>query len=286
MNPRSDLNELDPPLKAWPEPSAPRRVLVVGGGIGGLTAAYTAAQQGHQVTLAEKSDALGGLLTFSHHDCYKIDLHKFKELSIRRVKESGVCVKLNTEITPENIGEYAVDDVIIAVGSVPLRPRIPGIETAVSAMEAYREPEKLGNTVVIAGGGQVGCELALTLTHLGKKVTIVEMRDDVAVDANPMHRIALMDMLSKNGVDILCGLECRRFSQDGVEARTKEGEPVFLPADSVVAALGMKANSASANELKAAIGQKARVQLIGDCVKASKIQVAVEDGYLAARRIL
>lgn len=286
VNPCSDLNELDPPLEQWPAPAASRKVLVVGGGVAGLTAAYTAAQRGHQVVLAEKSGELGGLLTFTDYDYYKGDLRNYKELCIRRVQRAGVDIRLNTEVTPENIGEFDADAVLIAVGSSPLCPPIPGIETTVPAVEAYRHPEKLGNTVVIAGGGQVGCEAALNLTYLGKRVTIVEMREDVAIDSNPMHRIGLMDKLAENGVILRTGLKCKRFGAEGVECENPEGELVLLEADSVVMALGMRANSQLAQQLQAAAEPVAQVQLIGDCIRASKVQVAVEEGFLAAMRIV
>ena len=286
VNPCSDLNELDPPLSAWPKPEGSRKVLVVGGGIAGLTAAYTAANRGHQVILCEKTDELGGLLGFTDYDFYKYDLCNYKKLCIRRCERAGVDIRLNTAVTAETIGSYGADAVIIAVGSSPLCPPIPGIETTVPSVEAYRHPEKLGDTVVIAGGGQVGCEAALNLTHLGKKVTIVEMREDVAIDSNPMHRIGLMDMLAKNGVIIRAGHKCKRFAPDGVECENPDGETVWLPADAVVMALGMRANSAAAEELKAAAEETASVQLIGDCIRASKVQVAVEEGFLAAMRIV
>lgn len=286
VNPRSDLNELDPPLECWPAPTESKTVLVVGGGVGGLTAAYTAAERGHRVILAEKSGALGGLLTFTDHDHYKKDLHDFKELCIRRARRAGVELRLHTEVTAENVADFGAQEVIVAVGSSPLCPPIDGIGTTVPAVEAYRHPETLGDTVVIAGGGQVGCEASLNLTHLGKRVTIVEMRDDVAVDSNPMHRIALMDMLEKNGVQRRTGLRCRRFAPDGVECETESGEIVWLPADSVVMALGMRANDALAQELTAAAEKTARVQRVGDCVRVAKVQTAVEEGFLAAMRIV
>lgn len=286
VNPCSDLNELDPPLEAWPAPTGSRTVLVVGGGVGGMTAAYTAAARGHRVILAEKSGELGGHLTFTDYDHYKKDLFNYKELCIRRVERAGVDVRLNTVVTAENVAQFGADEVIVAVGSSPLTPPIPGIETTVSAVEAYRHPERLGDTVVIAGGGQVGCEASLNLTHLGKDVTVVEMREDVAIDSNPMHRIALMEKLAENGVHLRPGLKCMRFAPDGVECETEAGEQVWLPANSVVMALGMRANSQQAEELKAAAQQSANVQLIGDCVKASKVQVAVEEGFLAAMRIV
>ncbi|MGM9612696.1 MAG: FAD-dependent oxidoreductase, partial [Butyricicoccus sp.] len=286
INPLSDLNELEVPIRDWPRPQGRRRVLVVGGGIAGLTAAVTAAQRGHEVILAEKDGVPGGLLNFTDYDSHKVDLHNYKELCIRRVCEAGIDVRLNTEVTAENIRDFHADEIIIAVGSSPLTPPIEGIERTIPSVAAYRHPELLGDTVVIAGGGQVGCEASLNLSELGKKVSVIEMREDVAIDANPMHRIALTDKMKEDGVTLFCGHKCVRFTDLGVECEDPTGASVLIPADRIVMALGMRANSKLAEELKGAAGPAARVQLIGDCVRAATVQVAVEQGYLAAMRII
>ncbi|MBR1780071.1 MAG: FAD-dependent oxidoreductase [Oscillospiraceae bacterium] len=286
VNPCADLSELNPPLQQWPRPQERRRVLVVGGGIGGLTAAYTAAQCGHRVTLLEKTDRLGGLLTFSDYDADKRDLCRYKELCIRRVREAGVEVHLNWEATPDNIAAIPADEVILAVGSSPLRPSIPGIEATVPVLQAYQAPETLGSRVVVAGGGQVGCETALHLIQTGRHVTVVELREAVAIDANPMHRVALMDRLEKSGVELRCGLKCIRFTDTGAMSEDMAGDTVLIPGDHVVLALGMRANRETAQALEHALAGRARVQMVGDCWEASRVQVAVEQGFLAARRIV
>lgn len=283
VNPRSDLTELDPPLSQWPEPAAPRRVLVVGGGIAGLYAAWTAAVRGHQVILAEQSGTLGGLLSFADYDHHKQDLKDFRDLCIRRAESAGVDIRLNTAVTPENIGTFAPEAVILAVGSSPVVPELPGIGTTVSVMEAYRRANKLGQRILVAGGGQAGCEIALHLSELGKEVTVVEMQQAVAPDAEKMHRVALLDKLEAE-VTLRTGLKCTAFETGAVTCQSADGGTVRLEADAVVLSLGMKANSSLAEALAAAVDVP--VSMAGDCIRASRIQKAVEEGFLSAMAII
>lgn len=285
VNPQSDLSELDPPLDRWPEPKSAKRVLIVGGGIAGLTAAYTAARRGHSVMLAEKSSQLGGLIRHADVDLHKSDMSGFKKLSIRRCEQAGISILLNTEITAGNISDYKPDAVVIAVGAAPVTPHIPGIEKAHQALQAYFEPEILGESVVMAGGGLVGCECALNMARQGHKVTLIEMRDELAPDDYKMHRVALLEVL-KPMVAVRTGLKCVSFEDNGVQCEDMDGNPVFLKADTVVYAMGLRANSALADELEAALGGRAPVYRAGDCIRAAKIQNAVEEGFLSAMKIV
>ena len=285
VNPKSDLSELDPPLSRWPAPQTARQVLVVGGGIAGLYASYTAAQRGHRVTLAEQSDTLGGLLTFTDYDSHKEDLRNFKELCIRRVESTGVKILLNTAVTPENVADFGAETVILALGSVPRVPKIPGISCAISLMEAYRNTQALGSRLIIAGGGQAGCELALHLAETGRQITVVEMQPSVAPDAEKMHRVALMDRL-ESAITLCTGLTCAEFLPNGLRVLTPEGDTQLLVADGVILALGMQANYTPAQELQAALPEGTQVFRVGDCVRPGKIHKAVEDGFLAAMAIV
>lgn len=109
-----------------------QKVLIVGGGIAGIQAAITAAERGHKVTLAEKSDKLGGLLYFTDVDIDKPDLRNFKDMMIREVKRHDVEILMNTEVTPEFVKEFAPDAVILATGSVPACPADQGYRTCTS----------------------------------------------------------------------------------------------------------------------------------------------------------
>ena len=153
-----------------------RRVLVVGGGFGGMKAAVTAAERGHEVILAEKGPALGGMLSFTDHDHDKKDLRAHKDHLIHQVAKHDIRVLLNTEITKENAGEYSPDVIIVAVGSEPVVPPIPGIDLphVSHVLDMYPKIDELGRRIVVIGGGLAGVEPAIELAHRGHEVTVLE----------------------------------------------------------------------------------------------------------------
>lgn len=264
------------------KPERSKKVLVIGGGVAGMTAAITACDRGHQVTLAERSGKLGGLLFFTDTDYYKKDMKKFKELLIRRVEERDIKVLLNTEITPEDLAASDAEAVIIAIGSSPLTAPIKGIENALQALELYPDSSIAGKKIIMVGGGLVGCEVGIDLARAGKDVTIVEMTDKAAPESYPMHRIALMDEMEKL-VTVKTGLTCTEIHKDGVTCKDREGNEVVLEGDTVVHALGMRANAQAAEALKEAA--KVPCTAVGDCVRAAKIYEAGKEAWEAAMRI-
>lgn len=266
------------------KPGASRKVLVVGGGVAGMEAAVVAADRGHKVTLMEKTDSLGGLLWFADKDDYKADLKAFKDLLIRRVKSRDIDVIMNRTATSADVAAFDADAVILAVGSSPVVPPIEGIEHAMQAMDVYDRLEEVGQKVLIVGGGLVGSETGLHLAARGKDVTIVEMVDEIAPESYPMHRVALLHEMEKM-VTCKTGLKVTKIVPDGVTVVDSENREAFLPADTVIYALGMKANREETEALKAAV-KGAAVHEIGDCVSARKVYDAVKEGYLAAMSIL
>lgn len=266
------------------KPKASKNVLVVGGGIAGMMAAIVAADRGHKVNLVEKSDTLGGLLKFTDVDYYKKDLGKFKDLLIRRVHKRDINVILGKEFTPDDINVYKPDAVIIAIGSKPVVPSIDGIENAMKALDVYDNQDDVGSNVIVVGGGLVGCELGLHLAKNDRNVTIVEMQDEVAPDAYPMHRIALLNEMDK----MLCyktGLKCTSIKSNGVEVEDTQGNKKFMFADTVVYALGMSANREEASKLSSII-KNIPVYEVGDCLQARKVYDAVREAFVAAMSIL
>ena len=277
-----DEEFLNTPIKS------PKNVLVIGGGIAGMEAAVTACDRGHNVTLVEKSGKLGGLLNFTDTDHYKIDLGKFKQLYVRRVNERPIHVMYHTEPTSELLNELKPDAVIIAVGSHPIVPAIPGIENAMKALDVYDTPEKVGKNVLMIGGGLVGCETGLHLAKEGKNVTIIEMADAVAADSYPMHRIGLLDEMSRM-VTVKTGLKCTNITASTVTAVDKDGTGHTFEGDTVIFALGMKACTGTAEALKSMIQETMGdipVYTVGDCVRASKVYEAGREGFTAAMSIL
>ena len=255
-----------------------RKVLVVGGGPGGMEAAVTAADRGHQVTLAEASDTLGGLLKFADHDPLKEDLKRLKDYLIRQVEKRPIQVRKNTAVTPDFIREGGYDAVILALGSVPAKPPIPGLDgpNVRSALDLGTVPA--GSRVVVLGGGLVGCETGLSLARQGAQVTIVEMQDTLAPEANWMHREGMRQAFEQaEALASRTSFRVTRVEDGGVYGQEENGEEVFLPADVVVCALGMVPRKP---------GELADVCLdtraVGDCVRPRKVKDALFDGKWAA----
>ena len=257
-----------------------RKVLVVGGGPGGMKAAATAAGRGHSVTLAEATDRLGGLLKFTDYDGLKIDLKRLKDHLIAQVEKSGVRVLLNTTVTPDFIREGGYDSVILAVGSSPARPPIPGLDHPAvhHATTVYTHMDGAGRRVAVLGGGLVGCETGLFLAEQGHRVTVVEMQDSIAPEANWMHREGMMQAFAAAPITLRPGLRVSRVEAgEGVWAIHADGAEEFIPADTVVYAMGMRPNSVTG--LRDVCPDTA---VIGDCVRPRKARQAMEEGFWAA----
>ena len=257
-----------------------RNVLVVGGGPGGMQAAVTAADRGHKVTLAEATDKLGGLLKFTDYDDLKVDLMRLKDYLIHQVEQRAIEVMLNTTVTPDFIRNGGYDAVILAVGSTPAKPPIPGLDApgVEHATTVYTKLDQLGHTVAVLGGGLVGCETGLYLAEHGHEVTIIEMQSEIAPEANWMHKEGMMQAFAQAPITCRTGLRVSRVEPGkGVWA----GEE-FIPAESVVYAMGMR----PAKETVAALQDVCLDTIaVGDCVRARKARQAMEEGMWAAIRL-
>lgn len=265
----------------YPKPEASRKVLVVGGGCGGMQAAITACDRGHDVILCEKKDVLGGLLNFTDHTDHKTDIRGFKNLLIREVEKRPIEVRTGCEATPEIIKEIAPDFVILAVGSDDLILPIEGIENAVSAMDVYASDLKgLGKSTIVLGGGLVGCEAAADYLDRGIETTIVEMQECLMPEVTGLYRTAVHDFIDAHGGKYEVGAKVVKVGKDFVVAN-QNGKEITIRADSVVNAMGRRAHAS--DDLQAAINVPCRV--IGDCVKARQIGDAVREGWTAAMEI-
>ena len=262
-------------------PAEKKRVLIVGGGVAGMQAAITAFDRGHDVILAERSGQLGGLLFFTDTDPDKPDLRNFKDLLIREVGRRSIDVRLNTAVTPENLKDFAPDALIIAVGSLPVTPPIPGIENAVQALELHRGVEA-GERVVMVGGGLVGTEEGLTLAKTGHHVTVIELLPRAANEVYGMYREALMLEIEKENVELRENTRCLEIGKDYVRVLRPDGQEETITADTVVYALGLK--SVPYQALLDAAGP-IPCEVIGDAVSPGKVDQATRGGYLAGIRI-
>lgn len=262
-----------------------KTVMVIGGGPGGLYAAFTAAQRGHSVTLYEKGDILGGNMRLAAYPPGKGDITNMVRSYIAKCEEYGVKMILNTEVTPSLVAEEKPDAVIVATGSNPLVLPIPGInETGViHAGDLLDGKAAVGKKVLVVGGGMVGCEVADFLGELGHEVTVIELRDQLGPDVIPEHRKFLMKDFDTYKVQGVTGAKVAQFFTDGVSYTLADGTEGRLEGfDNVVLAMGYRNNDTISEEIKKIV---AETYVIGDAVKARKALDATAEGLNAALEI-
>jgi len=257
----------------------PKKILIAGGGPGGMQAAITATERGHNVILCEKNGKLGGALKAVKGIPFKKDLYRFITTKALIIKNARVNVRLNTEVTPDYVENIKPDVLIIAVGAEPVIPPLPGIDNpnVIIANDLPDKYDKVGHKVVILGGGLVGCETALHLAQTGKDVTIIEMLDKICPDANPRYRPLLLDQLEKY---VTCKTNMRgvRITEEGLFCSDTDGNEIFFEADTVICAVGQKPLRNVAEKLRDCAPE---VIEIGDCLKPGHVTDAVFRGYWA-----
>lgn len=257
-----------------------KKVLVAGGGPGGLYAAYTAARRGHQVILCEKEAQLGGILKSEQALPFKHEMYELTGTYEKFARNAGVEIRLNTEVTAEYAEQENVDALIIAVGSQPIVPPIPGLDgdNVVVVNDYYQQKEKVTDKVVVFGGGLAGCECAIHLGMEGKEVHLVEMRNELAPDANVRHRPLLLKEIDKY-VMVHTGCKGMEVTKEGIICETEEKEQILVPGTSVICALGQHSRTDIVDTLRDCAPY---VAVIGDAGKVSTITNAVYEGYHAA----
>jgi 2,4-dienoyl-CoA reductase-like NADH-dependent reductase (Old Yellow Enzyme family)/thioredoxin reductase len=266
-------------LEVLPAPKK-KKVLVAGGGPGGLEAALTAARRGHQVVLCEKGDRLGGILNCEEGISFKKDMYEYASVMERLLRREGVDIRLNMEVTKAYAEAERADVLICAVGSEPIVPPLPGIgdENVILVNDLPSRRGEIKDSVVVLGGGLAGCEAAVHLADEGKRVTVVEMRDALAPDANVRHRPILMDKL-KELVNIELGLTALRVTKDGLVCVKKDGSECLVPGETIICAVGQRPLTAAAQALANAAP---RMYQVGDCTRVQNMTAAIYQGHHAA----
>ena len=291
INPNSGLGYYPDRL---PEPEGRRRVLVVGGGVGGMQAAITAARRGHDVTLAEASDRLGGVLLFAEHDHDKREWIDFVEVLKRELAETDATVELNTVVDEAYLERMRPEHVIIAVGAHNRGCSLPGAERAMDASDSYYHMDELGHSIVIAGGGLTACETALNLAAAGHEVTMVVRKPRITPTTFGYYRNALLDEMDRRGVRQMLSTCPLEFTDEGLvcapavdDQGTPGDERVVVKADTYMYSFGMDPNSDMVERLTAAAEKVgAKVANVGNSRAARIVRDAVHEGDQAAMAIL
>ncbi len=257
----------------------PKKVLVIGGGPGGMEAARAAYLKGHHVKLIEKQEALGGQFRSAAYPPCKGSLAFYTNWIIRELKNSTVEICLNTEATKEMIEKEKADVIIMATGGTPIMPPIPGIDKphVYTAEEILLGKVQPGEIIVVCGGGEVGGETAAHLAIQERKVSLVEMRGSILNELNGTAAIAVNNMLNKYGVTKYLSTKVVAIEDDGVVV-SNSTETFKIPADMVVLGLGYVPENKLANELSELCDN---VKIIGGAVKTSNALDAIEDGFMA-----
>lgn len=272
--------------------SKSKKVLVVGGGPGGLEVARVAAIRGHKVTLWEGSNKLGGQLNLAPLPPTKQDISKWLIYLTNQVKKSGVKVEMNKRATPEAVIQEMPDVVIVATGGKPLIPPIPGVNgpKVVTAADVIGGKVAIykGKAVVI-GGGMLGCEVADLIANPGYDqtgsvvpVTIIEMLTDIGLDVIPQTRMLLIPRLKDKGVQVITGATVKEILEDGVVYRKDDKDEQIRGVDFIILACGACSVDEISDKIK---GKIAEVYVIGDAKQPRKALEAIAEAADLARAI-
>lgn len=257
----------------------PKKIIVIGGGIAGMEASRLADEIGHKVILFEKTNKFGGHFLEATEPEFKKEGRGVIKWLENQINKSNIDVRMSQIATEEIIKEINPDVVIISTGSNYIKLPIKGIDKALSADKVLFDPNKAGKEVAIIGGGLIGCETALFLAENGKKSTIFEMREDVAMDDEPLSQTSLKARLIKDMVDIHINSKVLEILDNGL-VYNQDGETKTHKTETVVFATGLEAISTKEFENMAP-----QVFKIGDAVQGRKIFECFHEAWFAVRNI-
>jgi len=261
-----------------------KKVMVIGGGPGGLNVAWVAARRGHAVHLFERQPEVGGQLILGSVTAYKKELLNLIRFQKRQIERFGVTCHLNQEVTPDTVASQSPDVVILATGSVPVLPPVDGIDKpiVIPVTVALNHHPHMGQKTVVIGGGAIGCEVALHLSDNGCQVTIVEMLPKIGARLESMTKKLLIRKIMDNGVKVNTGFKLIRVEDNGVVVEGENAERVFIEADAVVIAVGSRPDDRLYHQIKD-LGYE--IHQIGDCLKPRSAKSAIYEGAVLGRSI-
>ena len=263
-----------------------KNIIIVGGGPAGMEAAMIASSRGHEVTLYEKQNELGGALRMASALPFKTDMKRFLEWMIRQTHQSSADVKLGTEAIVTSIQDEKPDVLIIAIGAEPHIPNIPGIHEShvIWAGDVYMGKVPTGKTVIVAGAGLTGCETALYLAQLGKDIMIIDLinESDIAKDTTLVSKMTLLEMLQEHGVVFRTEVNLAEITDKGVIVEVGDGDRMDIPADNVILSLGVRPRLEAVQAFQ---GLAREVYVVGDCSRPCNLMSAIHDAFTVAVEI-
>ncbi len=260
------------------------KVFIAGGGVAGCEAAIAAAGRGHKITIFEKSDRLGGQWLAAAIPPGKEEFLSFVCWQKQELKKLGVTIRLNEALTRSIVEQEKPDTVLVATGSHTAVPPIKGVaqKHVVRANDVLLGKVRVGKNVVVIGGGMVGVETADFLSAYGKNITVVEMLDTVAAEAEANSKHFLMQRIRKQNVKIIVEARVQEIGKNNVHIILSTGEESIIPADNVVLATGLRSFTPLAAELE---GFAAKVMIIGDANKVKNGLFNIQEGFEAGLNI-
>ena len=258
----------------------PKRVIIIGGGIGGMEAARVLKLRGHDPVIFEKESELGGTFIAASAESYKGKLRDLLKWYRRQMKELGIEVHLNKEI--KDVSGFGKSDIIIATGAKPrILAGIPGHELMIEACEFLRGKE-VGDKVAVVGGGLTGCEIAYELALMGKNPVIVEMKDDLISQkgvclANSSYLREWFDLYR---VPVYLNTTLKEVWEDCIVCLDSKGKEFTIECDSVISSAGY-----IPNPLVKENDRESNMDYIGDCKKVGNLRTVIWRAYEVAMRI-
>jgi NADPH-dependent 2,4-dienoyl-CoA reductase/sulfur reductase-like enzyme len=275
----SALRVIEPPISS-------QKIAVIGGGPAGMKAATVAAERGHKVTLYEKNAYLGGLLRHADFSPFKWALKDYKDYLARKLTKAGVEVLLNTEAKPDKIKAKGYDAVLVAVGSEPNIPKIPGADgkNVYNIVNAFGKEKEMGKNVVVVGGGEFGVDIGMYLANAGHKVIMMTSEKELlSIDRVHYQEIIINVYEHMADFDYITEAVPTNISDGKVNYKDAKGNQKSIQADSVVLYAGLKAKQDEAMKFAASAN---RVCILGDCTgRAGNVQRSIRSAFFTASQI-